>query len=329
MNTESREIIPNLVSTIIPVHNRPAMLVEAVNSVLAQTHRPIEVVIVDDGSTDDTAPVADELSRTRPNEIRVVHQANTGPGLARESGRQNAKGEFIQYLDSDDLLLPRKFELQVEGLRSNPDCGVSYGKTRFRHSDGRVEAEAWKGSGTKVETMFPAFLLSRWWDTPTPLYRSSVCEEAGPWTNLGLEEDWEYDSRIAALGVRLHYCNEFVVEVRDHEQDRLCKGEALDPGRLRERARSHSLILRHAQRAGMDESFQEMQHFARELFLLSRQCGAAGLCAESKELFGLAREASGAVRGNGWDFRLYGIIAGLTGWTRLGRLSCYSDGMRK
>src|SRR5262245_11137917 len=270
-------MIDNLVSTIIPVFNRSGMLHEAVQSVLAQTYRPIEVIIVDDGSTDDTNLVADELAAKYPNEVRAVHQSKSGPGLAREAGRQLARGEFIQYLDSDDILLPRKFELQIEGLRKDPDSDVSYGKTRYRHSDGSVEPGPWKGSGTRVRTMFPTFLLARWWDTPTPLYRASICKQAGPWTDLRLEEDWEYDCRVASFGVRLDFCDEFVVEVRDHGDHRLCKGEALDPARLKERARSHKLILSHARRAGIDESFTEMQHFARELFLLSRQCGAAGL----------------------------------------------------
>src|SRR5688572_4625209 len=128
-----------LVSTIIPVHNRSGLLREAVASVLAQTYRPIEVIIVDDGSTDDTAGVADGLAREHPEEIRVIHQSNTGPGLAREAGRLIARGEFIQYLDSDDLLLPRKFELQVAGLNAHPECGVSYGKTRYRYSNGASE----------------------------------------------------------------------------------------------------------------------------------------------------------------------------------------------
>src|ERR1044071_1111048 len=113
-------MVEGLVSTIIPVFNRSGMLCEAVSSVIAQTYRPIEVLIVDDGSTDETAGVADELADIEAVEIRVIHQHNTGAGLAREAGRQAASGEFIQYLDSDDLLLPRKFELQVEGLRSNP-----------------------------------------------------------------------------------------------------------------------------------------------------------------------------------------------------------------
>jgi len=321
-------MIGGLVSTIIPVYNRAGMLREAVASVLAQTYRPVELIIIDDGSTDDTPRVVDELGQSHPQEIRLIHQSNTGPGLAREAGRQAARGEFIQYLDSDDLLLPEKFEKQVAGLRAHPECGVAYGKTRYRHGDGRVETLAWKGSGTKVEMMFPSFLMSRWWDTPTPLYRASLCEQAGPWTDLGLEEDWEYDCRIASLGVRLHYCEEFVVEVRDHEDHRLCRGEALDPARMRERAQAHKLILTHARRAEIAEESTEMQQFARELFLLSRQCGAAGLEEESKDLFGLSKQASGEMRAKGWDFKLYGFLASITGWTRLGKMACYSDTIR-
>lgn len=322
-------MVEELVSTIIPVYNRPTLLKEAVQSVLDQTYRPIEIIIVDDGSTDETPKVADGLAALHPSEIRVIHQKNGGPGLAREAGRKLARGEFIQYLDSDDILLPKKFELQVAGLKANPECGVAYGWTRYRHSNGFAEDNPWKRSGKKVETMFPSFLLLRWWDTPTPLYRKTFCDEAGEWTDLRLEEDWEYDCRIAALGGRLHYCNDFVVEVRDHGQGRLCKGSAFDPERLSHRAAAHALILGHAQKAGITENYPEMQHFARELFLLSRQCGAAGLAKESEGLFHLAKIASGKTRSKGWDFRIYESFALVLGWTFMGRIACYSDRLRK
>jgi glycosyltransferase involved in cell wall biosynthesis len=320
--------IAGLVSTIIPVHNRANLLREAVASVLSQTYRPVEIVIVDDGSTDDTAAAAKALAATSP-EIRVVHQRNAGQGPAREAGRRLARGEYIQYLDSDDVLLPHKFERQVAGLVAEPRCGVSYGFTRFRHADGRIEPAPWKGSGTRVDAMFPSFLASRWWDTPTPLYRASVCEAAGPWSDLGLEEDWEYDCRIAALGVRLHHCDEYVAEVRDHGQQRLSRGDALDAFRLSQRARSHRLILEHARRAGIDSHAPEMQHYARALFLLARQCGAAGLDGESRELFHLAKAASSAERASRLDFRLYELAAGVLGWPLAGRIACASDRLRR
>ena len=319
----------DLVSTIIPVHNRARLLKEAVVRVLTQTYRPIEVIIVDDGSTDETPQIADALMAEGPSEIRVLHQPNAGPGLARAAGRQVAKGEFIQYLDSDDVLLPEKFSLQVAGLRAAPQCGAAYGYTRYRHADGRLESQPWKGSGQRVDAMFPAFLKSRWWDTPTPLYRASVCEAAGPWTDLRLEEDWEYDCRIAALGTKLHFSEAYVAEVRDHDQGRLCRGEALDPVRLRHRARAHGLIHAHATRAGIGPDVPEMQHFARELFLLARQCGAVGLEAESRQLFGLARGASGQSRAKGIDFQLYRVAARILGWSLAGRLACLADHLRK
>ena len=322
-------MVEGLVSTIIPVFNRGVMLREAVSSVIAQTYRPIEILIVDDGSTDDTSSVADDLAIRNPGEIRVIHQSNTGPGLARETGRQGANGEFIQYLDSDDLLLPRKFELQVSGLRAHVECGVSYGKTRYWIRGQTRENIAWKRTGEEIATMFPSFLESRWWGTSTPLYRVSLTDLAGPWTELKNEEDWEYDCRIAARGVRLHYVPEFLSDEREHDGERLSRGGSNDKRKLQHRAAAHSLILQHAQSSGIGESFPELQHFARELFLLSRQCGAAGLASESKELFALARRASGEARGNGWDFRLYGLLAGVAGWTRIGKIACYSDSMMK
>ena len=318
-----------LVSTIIPVFNRPVMLKEAVASVLRQTYRPIEIIIVDDGSIDETPQVAEALARKHPEEITVLHIQNSGPGAAREVGRQHARGEFIQYLDSDDLLLPQKFALQIRGLKANIGCGAAYGRTRYRNSDGTVEPGAWKRSGERIETMFPAFLRSRWWDTPTPLYRALVCTEAGPWTSLCLEEDWEYDCRIAATGVSLYYVPEYVCEVRDHDCQRLCRGESKDPHRMQDRAEAHKLIFQHAQQAGITPDTPEMQHFARELFLLCRQCGAAGLQDEAEMLFELAREASGTQQGKGMDFILYGLLARLFGWVNAGKLACLADRVRK
>lgn len=301
-----------LVSTIIPVYNRASMLREAVASVLAQTYRPIEIILADDGSTDDTP---DAIAALASSEVRTIRIENGGPGVAREAGRQIANGELIQYLDSDDLLLPRKFELQVAALRARPDAGVAYGLTRYRDRDGNEIACTWKDANQRQETILPSFLLSRWWETSTPLYRRSVCDAAGPWLPLRLEEDWEYDCRIGALGTRLAFVDEVVAEHRDHPHGRLSKGAALDPGRLRQRAVAHERIAESALRA-VPRDAPEMRHFARELFHMARQCGAAGLEEESRRLLDRARAIAPR-----WDLQLYGAMAGVIGWTRAGRLS--------
>ena len=315
-------------TVVIPHFNQKDFLPRAVASSLQGETGEIEIIIVDDGSTDDSAVVADELAQQNVQEIRVIHQSNTGPGPAREAGRRASSGEFIQYLDSDDVLLPRKFELQVAGLRDHPERDVAYGKTRFRRLNQPPQDVPWKRTGEHIDKMFPSFLRSRWWGTSTPLYRRRVTDRAGSWIALLSEEDWEYDCRIAAAGARLHYVPEFVSEQRDHSGERLTGAGTSGEVKLRSRAVAHKLVLSHAKRAGITEEYPEMKHFARELFLLSRQCGAAGLEEESQGLFALAREASGEARGNGWDFRLYGFLASLVGWRRLGKMACYSDVMR-
>jgi glycosyltransferase involved in cell wall biosynthesis len=317
-------VVEGLVSTIIPVFNRPALLGEAVDSVLRQAYRPIEVIVVNDGSTDATSTVANALARDHRGEIRVIHQANSGPGPAREAGRRIARGEYIQYLDSDDVLLPGKFELQVSGLIAQPDCGVSYGKTRHVAAGDRP----WKRTGEKIEKMFPAFLQSRWWDTSTPLYRRRVVDDAGPWAALWQEEDWEYDCRAALQGIRLHYCSEFVSETRAFDPARLSGDFHNTARKLQDRATAHRLIFGHARKAGIGPEVREMQHFARELFLLARQCGAAGLPQEAETLFRVARAASGSERGNGLDFRCYDSLVRLLGWEWAGRIACFTDRLR-
>jgi glycosyltransferase involved in cell wall biosynthesis len=308
-----------LVSTIVPVYNRAAMLTEAVASVLAQTYRPVEIVIVDDASTDDTPAAIERLCREHP-EIRSVRRANGGPGLARESGRREARGEFLQYLDSDDLLLPRKFELQVAALRSHPECGIAYGLTRYTDSaGGEIECD-WKDPRQVQELIFPSFLVARWWETVTPLYRASVCETAGPWTALRLEEDWEYDCRIGSHRVRLAYVPEVVAVHRDHREGRLSRGAALDPERLRDRAKAHELIVSHARAAGVAGDAPELRRFARSLFLVARQCGAAGLADESRRLAALAHAIAPS-----WDLRAYVALARTLGWSRLGRAALFLD----
>lgn len=322
-------IVEGLVSTIIPVHNRAALLQESVASVIAQTYRPIEIIIVDDGSTDGTAAVVEALARKHP-EIRTFRQSNGGPGAARERGRLAARGAFIQYLDSDDVLLAKKFELQVAALHNNPDCDVAYCKTRIYDFERENPPEtSAKRTGERLATMFPSFLQSRWWSTLTPLRRRTVSDRTGAWLSLLNEEDWEYDCRTAALGVNLAYCDVFLAEVRHHGGERASADGVKDRRKLADRATAHAHIFDHARRYGVENDAPEMQHFARELFLLARQCGAAGLSEESSHLFRLAREASTGERARGLDYRVYGAGARIVGWRAMGRLSCgVVDGLR-
>lgn len=108
-----------LVSVIIPTYNRARLVPGAIDSVLGQTYRNLELILVDDGSTDDTA----EVLAGYGDKIRVVRQKNAGPAIARNRGIAVATGEIIAFLDSDDQWLPTKLERQVESLEAaGPDA---------------------------------------------------------------------------------------------------------------------------------------------------------------------------------------------------------------
>ncbi len=272
-----------LVSTIIPVYNRPTLVVEAIESVLAQTYRPIEIIVVDDGSTDSTAAVVEQMMTAHP-EISLLRQPNSGPGPARQKGIEAASGEFIQFLDSDDLLAPEKFARQLALLEKHPECGASYGWT-IRYSLGSdKDLTPAKWTSRKFDSMFPSFLSDRWWDTSTPLYRATLILQNGPWLNLRQEEDWEFDCRLAAQGVRLTMVEAIVSETRVVPESRLSLMGSSDPIMLRDRSVARGKILQHAAIAGIEPDEPHMRHFIDSSFLVARQCAAAGLVTEAETL---------------------------------------------
>lgn len=308
------EIVDDLVSTIIPVHNRPTMLRAAVDSVLAQTWRPIEILICDDGSTDETVSVGRELADRYPDVVRYEWRSNGGAGVARETGRQLARGEFIQYLDSDDSLWPRKFELQIAALRARPECGAAYGQIRLCPENGEPRDRPHKWSGREIDTLFPGLLVDRWWNTNAPLWRRSACDAIGPWSDLRYSQDWEYDARAGALRIRLAYCAEFVTDQRHHEQNRQTgSGRWLQPA---DRVRFFRSLHQCAMAAGVPPQSPEMRHFARWVFRQARECALMGDGDAAEDLCGLALRATGRYSAG---VALYRQASRMLGWNRVAR----------
>ena len=109
-----------LVSVVIPSFNYARFLVDCVDSALAQTYPHREIIVVDDGSTDNTRQVLEHYG----DKIVYIHQSNQGLSQARNTGIHAAKGEFIALLDSDDLWHPRKLELQIRCMKDHPEIGL-------------------------------------------------------------------------------------------------------------------------------------------------------------------------------------------------------------
>jgi glycosyltransferase involved in cell wall biosynthesis len=114
------------VSCIVPVFNGERFVSEAVESILAQTHRPLEVVVVDDGSTDRTPAVLAEFG----DRIRTFRQENAGPSAARNLGLEESRGEYVAFLDADDLWVDDKIEAQLTVLRGDPELDLCSGHIR-------------------------------------------------------------------------------------------------------------------------------------------------------------------------------------------------------
>jgi glycosyltransferase involved in cell wall biosynthesis len=110
-----REVGQPLVSAIVPTHNRAALVVRAVQSIMAQTYRNLEIIVVDDASTDDTRTAIERLGDTRIRYVR--HDTNKGGSAARNTGIRHARGTYIAFLDDDDEWEPRKTEEQVAALQ--------------------------------------------------------------------------------------------------------------------------------------------------------------------------------------------------------------------
>lgn len=309
------EIVTDLVSTVIPVYNRPTMLRAAVASVLAQTWRPIEILISDDGSTDETGEIGLHLASEHAGIIRYVHNPNRGPGPAREAGRVLARGEYLQYLDSDDRLLPQKFECQVNLLKARPECDVAYGMTRLVDGDGQVLAAPFKWTGQERDSLFPGLLVDRWWCTHTPLYRRSLTDRIGSWTNLRYSQDWEYDARAGGLGARVVNCGEYVSEHVQHVGERQTGGgKWLSPA---ERVRFFRSLHQQSEAAGVSRASPEMRHFSRWVFRHAREMALFGAAREASDLLSLALRAAP----NAVDARVYLIASRTLGWGRVARWS--------
>lgn len=278
-----------LVTIIIPVFNRSTMLREAIDSTLAQSYRPLEVVIVDDGSTDETPRVAHQLVEADPQTIRYVQQQNAGPGAARNKGFEQSKGEFIQYLDSDDLLDTKKIELQVKALQAQPEAGVAY-CTTLRKNLATGEARTWARTAEEIERIFPDFLIERGWHTTSPLWRRSLCEAIGPWGDFRCMEDWEHDLRAGMLGAKPVHVPEPLVVVRDHEGPRasgLVTG--FTPEFTRDFFRAHRSIWLQMKQAKLND-WQYLEAFSHKMFWISRMCGERNLITEAEEALEFARE---------------------------------------
>mgnify|MGYP000321373830 FL=1 len=184
--------MPPLVSVVIPTYNREQYLQKALGSVLAQTYQCFEIIVIDDGSTDDTAT----LIRSFKKDITYIYQENQGISKARNVGIRNSRGDFIAFLDSDDYWFPEKTELQIALFQKHPEYGMVASRCASIRLDGRYRETNRPGSsGWVLEQLFRANFIR----TSSAIIRRECFNRIGLFDEE-LKECEEYDLwlRIAA-----------------------------------------------------------------------------------------------------------------------------------
>jgi len=196
-----------LVSIIIPAFNAETYLEETIRSALAQTWTNTEIIIVDDGSSDNTFQIAKAFESTT---VKVIKQANAGASAARNKALTYAQGDYIQWLDHDDLLDPDKISKQLSDgvyaassriLLSSP-FGVFFHRPRRAKF---VQTSLWQDL-TPLEYFFLKFSENAFLQTSCWLVSRQLTELAGPWWEIrSPDDDGEYMCRVVAACVRIHF----------------------------------------------------------------------------------------------------------------------------
>ena len=202
-----------LVSVIIPTYNYARFIAEAVASIQAQTYWNWEIIIVDDGSTDDTEAVVNLIAADEPR-LTYLRQENARQAAARNNGIRHAKGSYFQFLDADDLLEPRKLEQQVAFLEQHLAVDITYCGVRYFSSERAGERllsrqySSWEDSGAWMpeisgqgKEIVLALLRNNIMVVNAPLIRREMIDRVGLFdVELTPVEDWEYLIRCAADG---------------------------------------------------------------------------------------------------------------------------------
>ena len=208
---------PPSVSVIIPTYNRAGFVMEAIESVLAQTYRHFELIVVDDGSTDGTA----QLLKPHHGLLRYVHQPHRGVSAARNVGVQFSRGEFLAFLDSDDLWVKSKLQEQMAVMEASLSCMLVYTNEIWVRKGRRINQgkRHTKCSGWIFEKVLPLCLIS----FSSVLMRRELVNEIGPLDeSLPACEDYDYWIRVTSR-YPVTFLDKLLVVKRGGHPDQLSK----------------------------------------------------------------------------------------------------------
>ena len=186
-----------LISVIIPVYNSEKYINNAIESVLSQTYQKFEIIIIDDGSTDKTKQVVEKF---KDNRIIYIYQENSGPAEARNNGLKISRGEFVSFLDADDIWKQEKLEIQLEILSNNDDICMVYNHFTLKPEGEDIE-KLIRFKNYNKEDFIKNLLINPFNTIPYPstvMVKKSFLNKTGYFnSNLRSGEDWDLWFRLA------------------------------------------------------------------------------------------------------------------------------------
>lgn len=202
------------VSVIIPVFNGEQYIAMALESVFSQTYQNYEVIVIDDGSTDRT----EEIMAPFLSELKFIRQPNSGPACARNKGIENSIGEFVAFLDHDDIWLPNKLNLQVPYLEQSKTVSLVYSDFGTFNDQGIIEDSASRARGLFMPSgyVFPYLFFDPICWTSTVLVRRSCLHEIGGFDEdqkIHMAEDYDLWLRLSKK-IEFHYINQVTAMYR-------------------------------------------------------------------------------------------------------------------
>lgn len=209
-----REAIDKLprVSVIIPAYNSESFVGEAIDSVLAQTYRSVECIVVDDGSSDRTA----QLVQGYGDRVRYIRQENAERSAARNNGITHASGDFLCFLDADDFIAPEKIAEQLAFLQEHPDFDLVYSRVAYFREKGEGGCQSPRRPTPSGEVL-RELAFSNFITIHTPLIRRRAIDRGGLFDpHFNRFEDWDFFLRLALTGARFAFLDRVSAYVRVH-----------------------------------------------------------------------------------------------------------------
>ena len=181
-------VVQPLVSVVMPAYNVEAYIEEAILSIVGQDYRNLELVVVNDGSSDGTRKIVEKLARRYPAIAKCLTISNSGPARARNVGIQNARGRIIAYQDADDISFAGRISREVRYLTENPHVAMVYGGMEVRYPGGAIERQQTQSFNGKL------LLLRNYIPCGSVMHRRSILDRVGWWND---NDDWDLWIRVS------------------------------------------------------------------------------------------------------------------------------------